>query len=86
MEAVHSQELSRLVGGLPHDEYLKETGRVQMVEMLFNLIENLDKVERELNEHRSRAADTKRHTDERARTQRDLALAGSPWFDIARKG
>lgn len=85
MEALYSHELAKLVSGLEHKEYLKAAGRVEALETMYHLIDTLDQTERQLNEHRSRATDAKRDTDQRIRTQRDLALAGSPWFDIARK-
>jgi hypothetical protein len=58
---------------------------MQALETVYQLIDTLDKQASELNEHRSRTATAKRDTDERIRTQRNLALAGSPWFSIVNK-
>lgn len=77
MEALYRNETARLVGGLPHDEYLVVSGRVQSLETVYQLIETLDQAEKQINEH-------KRPTGKPDTTRNDLAFAGSHWFDLSR--
>ena len=77
---MYSQELGLLVSGLKHRESLIVTGRIQALEKIYSLIDNLDKAARAIDEHKP---DT-RATEERIKTQRDLAFAGSVWWNPSR--
>ena len=78
LEALYKNETARLVGGLPHDEYLVVSGRVQTLETIYNLIDTLETQERHLNEHKRkpRTADP---------AHRALAFSGSPWYGLTSK-
>ena len=81
LEELYKNELARLVGGLEHKEYLVVSGRVQALETVYSLIDTLDRQAREIDEHKP---DT-RATERQIRTQRDLAFAGSVWWDPSRR-
>ena len=78
---LYANELGRLVGGLKHEEYLVVSGRIQTLETVYSLIETLDRQARAIDDHKP---DT-RATERAIQTARDLAFAGSVWWNPSRK-
>ena len=63
-----------LLSGLPHDEYLKKSGRVTALMDVLALPDTIDLKAKELDDHARSAPDA-------APGKRDLTFFGSPFWD-----
>ena len=75
LQAVCETELSRIITGLPHDQYLIACGRLQSKLEVLSLPETIDLKASELDEHQ-------RHSASTAPESRSAnAFFGGPWYE-----
>lgn len=73
-------EVSRILAGLPQEEYLRRTGRVQALMEILTLPSTLDLKAKEIDEHRSASAERTADESDARRARTIIATAGSPYF------
>lgn len=84
LQAVCETEFARILSGLPHDQYLMKTGRVQALMEVLTLPDTLDQKAQEIDEHSRTAAERATNESTGRDASRILATLGSPYFRASR--